>query len=127
MTPQSKARLKIGQDIASSFSAHPDVKTVFAFDSVGNGLADDYSDLEIGAIWSQPPEPGTLKSIAAKAGGKNWAYGGFHEPKLSYCDGFTKDGLDVEFAHWTTTIIDGIIDDIMIRHDVSKNMLMYSH
>ena len=98
---------------------------MFAFGSVGNGFADDYSDLELGVIWKHPPESETLKSIAANAGGENWAYEGFHEPKLSYCDGYTKEGLEVEFAHWTTSIIDGIIDDVMIRHDVSKNMLMY--
>ena len=98
---------------------------MFAFGSVGSGLADDYSDLELGVIWNHPPESETLKSIAANAGGENWTYEGFHEPKLSYCDGYTKDGLEVEFAHWTSSIIDGIIDDVMIRHDVSKNMLMY--
>lgn len=98
---------------------------VFAFGSVGNGLADDYSDLELGIIWSKPPEPETLKGLAANAGGADWTYDGLEEKKLSYCDNYAKDGLAIQCAHWTVTIIDGIIDDIMIRHDVSKNMLMY--
>jgi hypothetical protein len=125
MTPQSEARLAIAEQISPSYASRPDVKTVFAFGSVGNGFADDYSDLELGVIWEAPPESETLKSISTNVGGERWAYDGFHEQKLSYGDAYIINGLVVECAHWTGTIMDGIIDDVMIRHDVSKNMLMY--
>ena len=125
MTPHAEARLTLAEQISQSYASHSGVKTVFAFGSVGNRFADDYSDLELGVIWNHPPESEILKRMAADAGGKGWAYEGFHEPKLSYGDAFTKDDLVVECAHWTTAIMDEVIDAIMIHHDTSKNMLMY--
>jgi hypothetical protein len=125
MTPQSQARLVIAESVSAFYASHPDVRTVFAFGSVGHGFADDWSDLELGVIWSRTPDSATLRNIAAQAGGANWSYLGFHEKKLSHGDAFTVHDLGVEPAHWTDDVIDRIIDAVIRDYDVSQNMLMY--
>lgn len=125
MTPQSRTRLSLAKKIAAPYARHPQVKAVFAFGSVGNGFADDYSDLELGVIWSQAPSPTTLHALAVDAGGEGWACQGIHDKKLSYGDAFSCQALHIEPAHWIAETIDRIIDEVILRYDVSQNMLMY--
>ena len=125
MTPQSQTRLTLAKTIAAAYAHHPDVLTVFAFGSVGNGFADDYSDLELGLIWSRTPDPETLKALAIQAGAQNWNYHGYHDKKLSHGDAYAVDNLSIEPAHWSADTIDRIICEVIRDFDVSQNMLMY--
>lgn len=125
MTSHSKARIDIGARLASSFVTFEAVRAVFAFGSAGNGFADEFSDLELGLLWEREPDARELEKVVRQTGGSDWVYQGFDEQKLSSGGSFRFSDLKVEPANWTVAVIDRIIEDVMVRFDVSQNLLMY--
>jgi hypothetical protein len=60
--------LESAREIAPHCAAHPNVEAVYDFSSVSYGCADEYSDLELGVIWSESPTESELAAIAETVG-----------------------------------------------------------
>src|SRR4028119_1532035 len=61
-------RLELARKIAPHYANHGKVEAVYVFGSVSYGCADEYSDVEIGVIWSEPPTESELATMARAAG-----------------------------------------------------------
>jgi hypothetical protein len=118
-------REELARVIAPAFAANPHIETVFIFGSVARGWADRYSDIEVGAVWSQSPTEEELQTAASKAGAERWEIAPYNQAKQSRSIMFYVRGARIESAHWTHEAIDNIIADVIERHDVSQNFLMF--
>ena len=117
--------MRLAEKVLSEYAKCPSAIAGYVFGSVGNGFADEFSDLEIGIIWESVPTEIVLRNIAESVGGISWRYDGFHEQKLSYGDQYTIDGLPVEPAHVAIEVIDRVIREVTEDYDVSMNGWMY--
>jgi hypothetical protein len=68
MSPQNQWRLDLAKRIAPIYTEHPNVQVIVVGGSVSYGLADCYSDVEIGLFWSQTPSIETRKAFANRIG-----------------------------------------------------------
>ena len=68
MTKASKWRIALAQKIVPIYANHPKVKVVVVGGSVGRGIADRYSDVEIGVFWTEPPSKTERKTLAEGIG-----------------------------------------------------------
>ena len=68
MTEASKWRIALARRIAPIYASHPKIKVVIIGGSVGRGIADRYSDVEIGVFWTEPPSEAERKTLAEQVG-----------------------------------------------------------
>ena len=68
MTKASKWRIALARRIAPIYANHPKVKVVVVGGSVGRGIADRYSDVEIGVFWIEPPSKADREMLAEQVG-----------------------------------------------------------
>ena len=68
MTKASKWRIALARRIAPIYANHPKVKVVVVGGSVGRGIADRYSDVEIGVFWTEPPSKAERRTLAERVG-----------------------------------------------------------
>lgn len=125
MREDSTWRINLARSIAPAYAAHPSVEAIFVFGSVAYGVADHFSDLELGIVWSESPSESDLEVVAEQAGATDWRMLPFLEAKQSWSDVYFKEGLLIELAHWSYATIEAIITDVVERYDVSQNRLMF--
>ncbi len=70
MNELSKAGILLAKHVASAYSDNPKIQAIIVGGSVSRGIADPYSDLEIGIIWSQQPTSGERKKAIDRIGGE---------------------------------------------------------
>ena len=68
MTKASKWRIALARRIAPIYANHPKVKVIVIGGSVGRGIADRYSDVEIGVFWAEPPSKAERRTLAEQVG-----------------------------------------------------------
>jgi predicted nucleotidyltransferase len=68
MTEHSVWRISLAHKIAPAFTTNPKVEACFVFGSAALGISDQYSDLELGFIWTQLPSAEELRATAQSVG-----------------------------------------------------------
>ncbi|MUL36659.1 DUF4037 domain-containing protein [Gloeocapsopsis dulcis] len=125
MTEHSVWRISLAHKIAPAFTANSKVEACFVFGSAALGISDQYSDLELGFIWSQLPSAEELQAIAQSVGVKEWEIEPYGEAKQAWLEQFYMYGMKVEAGHWARDTIDNIVVDVVERYDVSQNGLLF--
>ncbi len=69
----SRGGLALAQHVAPAYSVNPKVAAVLLGGSVARGWADEYSDLELGVFWSEPPADEERREAISRAGGEVWS------------------------------------------------------
>ncbi|MEP0874228.1 hypothetical protein NDA01_31535, partial [Trichocoleus desertorum AS-A10] len=125
MTEHSAWRISLAHKITPAFTAHPKVAACFVFGSAALGISDQYSDLELGFIWSQLPSVEELQATAQNVGVKGWEIEPYGEAKQAWLEQFYLYGMKVEADHWAQHTMDNIAIDVVERYDVSQNGLLF--
>ncbi|MBD1865057.1 MULTISPECIES: DUF4037 domain-containing protein [Trichocoleus] len=127
MTEHSAWRISLAHEIAPAFTANPKVAACFVFGSAALGIADQYSDLELGFIWSQLPSVEELQATAQNVGVTGWEIEPYGEAKQAWLEQFYLYGMKVEAGHWAQHTMDNIVIDVVERYDVSQNGLLFEN
>ncbi len=69
MTEDSKWRFEIATRVAASYRKNPKVRAIMVAGSVGRGVADRYSDLELDVYYAEPPTEEERIAAARECGG----------------------------------------------------------
>ena len=125
MTEHSVWRISLAHKIAPVFTTNPKVEACFVFGSAALGISDQYSDLELAFIWSQLPPAEELQATAQSVGVKGWEIEPYGEAKQAWLEQFYLYDMKVEAGHWAQDTIDNIVTDVVERHDVSQNGLLF--
>jgi hypothetical protein len=125
MTDHSVWRISLAHKIAPVFTANPKIEACFAFGSAVLGISDQYSDLELAFIWSQPPSVEELRTTAERVGVEKWEIELYGEAKQRWLEQFYLYGMKVEAGHWTREMIDNIVIDVVEHYDVSQYGLVF--
>lgn len=67
-TPASEWRRAVARHLAAHYAANPHVAAVLCGGSAARGLADPYSDLELGIFWHAPPAEAERRAAPLAAG-----------------------------------------------------------
>jgi Domain of unknown function (DUF4037) len=125
MTEHSVWRISLAHKIAPAFTASPKVEACFVFGSAALGISDQYSDLELGFIWSQLPSAEELQTTAQRIGVKGWEIEPYGEAKQAWLEQFYTYGMKVEAGHWARDTMNNIVIDVVEHYDVSQNGLLF--
>jgi hypothetical protein len=125
MTDHSAWRISLAYKIASAFTPNPNIEACFVFGSAAFGIADQYSDLELGFIWSKLPSAEELQAICQNVGVKGWEIEPYGEAKQAWLEQFYLCDMKVEAGHWARGTIDDIVISVVEHYDVSQYGLVF--
>jgi hypothetical protein len=131
MTQVSQGGLTIANHIAAAYRDNPNVLVVMVSGSVARGLADTYSDLEIGVFWAHPPSDDERKTAIARSDGELWSFTSYQrEPEVVtheqyglstlVIDGQPCSGsLMVSINHLTRSAMEQCLADVLEHADTA--------
>lgn len=126
MNEHSVWRISLAHKIAPAFIANSTkVAACFVFGSAALGISDQYSDLELGFIWSELPSAEDLQATAQRVGVKGREIQPYGEAKQGWFEQFYLYGMKVEANHLARDTMDNFIMDVIERYDVSQNGLVF--
>jgi hypothetical protein len=127
----SKGGLALAQHIAPVYFDNPKVRVVMVGGSVSRGRADQYSDLEIGVFWAEPPCDEERKLVIQRAGADRWSF----EPYTAVSEwgagehwGMSEVVIDsrrytgtsmISVSHLTVVAMDKCLKDVVEGYDTS--------
>ena len=129
--PPSGYRYRVAADIAATYAAEPEVVAVLLGGSTGRGHPDQFSDIELGIFWDNPPEYGRRHRLTEKAGGHDVRQFGFFEHEQAWYDEFfigriadrPSSGVQVEIVHKLKSVMEEQIRRTIERPDPDLYLL----
>lgn len=112
-------RLAIAERAAAAYVASPHVAAVLVAGSVGRGLADAYSDIELDVYWSTPP---TDDERVAAVEGAGWRRVYVDVDDNEWADGYAIDGIKIDTSGFLTSTIDRYLTAALDRADVEPEL-----
>jgi hypothetical protein len=109
--------MAVARRAAAAYAGNGALAAFAVAGSVGSGLADRFSDLEIDCYWHEPPaNADRLAPIEALGGlpGTLWDY---DPDDAEWSDDYQLDGLDVTVSSFTAGTVDGWLDAVTLRAD----------
>jgi hypothetical protein len=114
--PAVASRLALVRRILPDFGKHPKISAAFVHGSVARGTADQYSDIELGFVWSKDPGTNDLAPLALDLGRSNCDFKYVPE-KQAWTETFLHDGLRIDVGHWSASAIASILSDVVVNFD----------
>lgn len=118
-------RISMARSLAPGFTANPKVEAAFVFGSAALGCSDQYSDLELGIVWSDLPSAAELQTSVQQIGVAGWELEPYGTQQQAWLEQFYWHGMKIEAGHWARATIDSMITDVVERYDVSQTGLLF--
>jgi predicted nucleotidyltransferase len=115
LNEHSAWRLELARSIAPHYASQPKVEAIYVFGSVSYDCADEYSDIEIGVIWSEAPQESELAVIAEAVGATSRRGSHFIAEIGALVDEYSVDGVKIETGHMARAFIEALLDDVVHR------------
>jgi hypothetical protein len=115
----SRWRLDLARRIAPVYAEIPGVRAVAGLGSVARGWADRYSDVEFGVFWQEPPSDEARRLAAERAGGTERRSPPLNERIRAWEEEYYVHGVKIDLGHFTLAAVEGILSDVLERHDPS--------
>lgn len=122
----SQWRRELSTQVAEVYAANPHVDAVILGGSTARNHADQFSDIEVGVFWHQPPTDTERKEMADQTGGDVLRLYPYDEGEQVWCDDLMlgrksiveiNSGVLVEVVHYTNIFIESTLDDVLVKHN----------
>jgi hypothetical protein len=116
--------MRIAERAAAAYTQNPKLAALTVSGSVGAGMADRYSDLELDCYWSQAPTDQDRTGPVESLGGKLVTLWDYDADEEEWSEDFRLDELGVTVSNFLTSTIDRWLDGV-VRHadtDLVKHM-----
>ena len=119
-------RLALAEYAAPAYASSGKLAAVAAAGSVGAGLADRFSDLELDCYWVDPPGDLDRSGPVHLLGGELEALWDYDPDEEEWSDEYRLGDLGVTVSSFLVSTIDRFIDDVVLRADTDpvKHMRM---
>lgn len=124
MTNASKWRFEIAEKIAASYAQNPKVRVIMVAGSVGRGVADRFSDLEVDVYYDEPPTKDERVAMAKGAGGDSV---GLAEDDIEWEEQFYMDGFHVATSTFLVSTMEQFLDLTLDGCEVNEDAQMRLH
>lgn len=124
MTEASTWRFEIAERIAASYGKNPKVKAIMVAGSVGRGVADRYSDLEVDVYYSEPPIKEERIVSARGCGGEGVELA---EDEIEWEEQFCVNGFHVATSTFLVSTMERLLDETVDHCKVDEDAQMRLH
>jgi hypothetical protein len=104
-------RLALGRRIAPGYLRNPKVAAVLVAGSVGRGIADDFSDLELDIFWSAPPDEAERRAPIEAVAAELRAIHPFEQDE--WAETFLVAGVKVDTSMFLVETVEGYLTDLV--------------
>jgi hypothetical protein len=119
-------RLALAEQAARAYASNEKLAALTAAGSVGTGLADRFSDLELDCYWVDPPGDLDRSGPVHLLGGELEALWDYDPDEEEWSDDYRLGELGVTVSSFLVSTIDRFVDDVVLRTDTDpvKHMRM---
>lgn len=130
MNQASIWRQDLARRIAHVYAANPRVAAVILGGSTARGHADQYSDVELGVFWHEPPSDIERRAAIEQVGADLIYLYPFNSNEEVWCDDITvgrsltdqpQSGVLFEVSHYTTVSMKRTLDLVLRQYDPSES------
>jgi len=119
MQPNAHAawRLAVAEQAARAYAGNGKLAALTVAGSVGAGLADQFSDLELDCYWVSAPDELDRTGPVDALGGEMTALWDYDQDDQEWSEDYRLGELDVTVSNFLTSSIEGFLDDVILRAD----------
>jgi hypothetical protein len=119
-------RLALAERAARAYASNEKLAALTVAGSVGTGLADRFSDLELDCYWFDPPSDLDRAGPVHVLGGELEALWDYDPDEEEWSDDYRLGELEVTVSSFLVSTIDRFVDDVVLRTDTDpvKHMRM---
>lgn len=105
-------------EMSDFYKANPKIEAILLAGSVALGWEDEFSDIELHILWKEPPTDEDRIGPIRSAQGSILTYHPYEDEEWSESY-ITNDEIKLEISSFLTSTIHSVIEDVMVRSDVS--------
>ena len=109
--------MAVAERAAAAYAGNGKLAALAAAGSVGAGLADRFSDLELDCYWSSPPSDADRTGPISALGGELTQFWDYDEGDREWAEDYLLAGLGVTVSNFTTDTIEQWLEDVVQRAD----------
>ena len=109
--------LDLARRVATVYGSTGKVAAVVAAGSVGRGLADGYSDLDLDVYWSRRPSDGDRLGVISAVGGRLEQLWPYEPAEGEWAETYHVEGVQVGISGYVTDWLASCIEDVVERGD----------
>lgn len=102
--------------VAGTYAGNPNVAALAVAGSVGAGLADRFSNLELDCYWFRPPVDADRLGPVEAMGGTLLALRDFDEDDEEWSEDYRVGELDITVSNFLVGSIERFLDDVVVRN-----------
>lgn len=110
-------RLAVARTAADAYAGNRRLAAFVVAGSVGAGLADEFSDLELDCYWSEPPSDRDRLAPIESLGGRLEAFWDFDADDEEWSEDYRIGQLDVTVSNFTVGSVERFIDAVTVDAD----------
>ncbi|WP_157983804.1 hypothetical protein [Nesterenkonia muleiensis] len=115
MNHQVELRSRAARRIAEAYGSAPNLSMVAVAGSVGAGLADRWSDLEIDCYWYESPTTEERLAPIKHLGAELTTLWDYDEDDQEWSEDYRFDGLPVTVSNFRVNTVDAFLDAVLIE------------
>jgi hypothetical protein len=110
-------RMGVARQAALAYAENPKLAALTVAGSVGSGLADRYSDLELDCYWHSAPGDTDRTGPVYALGGELTQFWDYDEDDKEWSEDYRVGQLDVTVSNFLADTIDRFLDDVVLNAD----------
>ncbi len=108
-------RMAVARQAARAYTGNPNVAALAVAGSVGAGIADRFSDLELDCYWIRPPaEPDRLGPVHALSG-ELMALWDYDQDDEEWSEDYRVGELDITVSNFLVSSVEQFLEDVLLR------------
>jgi hypothetical protein len=111
--------MDVARRIAGGYRPDAPIVALTVAGSVGVGLADRYSDLELDCYWAEPPSGADRRHPIEAVGGKMTGFWDYDADDAEWSEDYHVGDLGVTVSNFTAGTVESFLDDVTLRADTS--------
>ena len=117
-TPHVVSRLRAAERVAVAYGPAPNLAVVAVAGSVGAGLADRWSDLELDCYWREPPSDEDRRGPIRALGVDLEGFWDYDEDEEEWSEVYQLGPLAVTISNFTVTTVERFLDAVLNDSDL---------
>lgn len=111
-------RLRVAEEVEAAYGKSPELAAAAVGGSVGAGLADRWSDLEIDCYWRVPPSEGDRLTPIRAMNAVLEAFWEFDEGDQEWSEEYRYRGLSVTVSNFTVATVEEFLEAVLVDGDL---------
>jgi hypothetical protein len=107
--------MAVAGQAAGGYSGNPGLAALAVAGSVGAGLADRFSDLELDCYWFRPPADAERLAPVRSLGGELTALWDYDAGDEEWSEDYRAGGLDITVSNFLVSSAERFLDDVVLR------------